>query len=221
MPAGKRFSGEWIGAAECLSCGQRVGPPRPLDSSPWRILAVTSLILNVAWGAVLFVGAELDARMLAAVERADEAAVAAVVSSRAAAATPPARPPPNPGPLEPLTQWPVGLGILKVGESEFLVDRRVIEVALRRQTDVIHRARIVPDSEDGKIKGIRLLGVRPGSLLARLGLENGDRVESIDGIDLSTPDRALQAYERLGISDDVSVTVSRRGSRMKIEYHML
>jgi hypothetical protein len=56
--------------------------------------------------------------------------------TRADAAPPIVAPAP---PVEP--QWPVGLGILKLGETEFLVDHRVIDVVLEEQAAIMRRPR--------------------------------------------------------------------------------
>ena len=69
--------------------------------------------------------------------------------------------------------------------------------------------------------GVRLFGVRPDSLPGRLGIENGDLLQSVNGIDISAPERALQAYASLRTSKEVSVVVSRHGSRMRLEYYVI
>jgi len=48
-------------------------------------------------------------------------------------------------------------------------------------------ARVVPEKEGDKVVGIRLFGIRQDSLLGTLGLENGDRLSSINGFEMSDP----------------------------------
>ncbi len=134
---------------------------------------------------------------------------------------PPAETPPGPQPPPTAPAWPVALGILKVSETEFLVDRRVVDVALEGQADLTRTVRIVPESEGGKVIGIRLFGVRPGTLLYLIGFQNGDRLESVNGLDVGTPEHALEAYARLRTARDVSVILNRRGSPTRLDYHLL
>lgn len=108
--------------------------------------------------------------------------------------------------------------IQKVSDSEFNVDRGVVDKILENQAELMKSARIVPEQKDGKVVGIRLFGVRPDTLLGTLGLQNGDRLESINGFDMGSPEKALEAYARLRTASNMSVKVNRRGQAMTIEY---
>jgi general secretion pathway protein C len=81
-------------------------------------------------------------------------------------------------------------------------------------------ARIVPETENGKTVGIRLFGVRSDSLLGLIGVENGDRLEKINGLDVASPERALEAYAKLRVADNLTVQVNRRGSPTNLEFHI-
>ena len=87
--------------------------------------------------------------------------------------------------------------IQKISETEFQVDRSVVDKILENQAQLMRSARIVPEQKDGKIVGIRLFGIRPDTLLGTLGLQNGDRLEQINGFDMASPEKALEAYARL------------------------
>src|SRR5262249_22235444 len=49
------------------------------------------------------------------------------------------------------------------------------------------RLMMVPDQEDGHAMDVRLIGIRPKSLLGLLGLQNGDHLEAINGYPIATP----------------------------------
>lgn len=108
--------------------------------------------------------------------------------------------------------------IQKVSDSEFNVDRGVVDKILENQAELMKSARIVPEQKDGQVVGIRLFGVRPDTLLGTLGLQNGDRLESINGFEMGSPEKALEAYARLRTASNMSVKVNRRGQSMTIEY---
>lgn len=108
--------------------------------------------------------------------------------------------------------------IQKVSETEFNVDRAVIDNILENQAQLMRSARIVPEQKDGKTVGIRLFGIRPDTLLGTLGMQNGDRLEKINGFDMSSPEKALEAYARLRTATSLTVQVTRRGKPMTIEY---
>ncbi len=111
-------------------------------------------------------------------------------------------------------------GIQKIGPSEFNVDRAVVDKILENQADLMRQARIVPEQENGKVVGIRLYGVRPDTLLGTLGMENGDRLEKINGFDMASPEKALEAYARLRTADHLTVSVNRRGQPQNIDFNI-
>jgi len=60
-----------------------------------------------------------------------------------------------------------------------------------------------------KVVGLRLSGIRPGSLLSVLGLQNGDRLESINGFRVASPAQALDAYVHLRTAPQLRVQLRR------------
>jgi general secretion pathway protein C len=135
-----------------------------------------------------------------------------------------APPPPPPAAIAAGGANPVGAdiqkGIQKMSPNEFNVDRGVVDKILENQAELMRQARIVPEQENGKIVGIRLFGVRPDTLLGTLGMENGDRLEKINGFDMTSPEKALEAYARLRTSDHLTVSVNRRGQEMNLDYNI-
>ncbi|OQX68904.1 MAG: hypothetical protein B6A08_07915 [Sorangiineae bacterium NIC37A_2] len=101
--------------------------------------------------------------------------------------------------------------IKRISETELEVDRSAVDKILENQAELMKSARIVPEQKDGKVVGIRLFGVRPDTLLGQLGLANGDRLESINGFDMGSPEKALEAYARLRTAESLTVKVNRRG----------
>jgi len=108
--------------------------------------------------------------------------------------------------------------IQKVSDTEFHVDRAVVDNILENQAQLMRTARIVPEQKDGKVVGIRLFGIRPDTLLGKLGLQNGDRLEQINGFDMASPEKALEAYARLRTADSLAVKVTRRGAPVTIDF---
>jgi general secretion pathway protein C len=114
----------------------------------------------------------------------------------------------------------IAKGIQKVSATEFKVDRGVVDKILENQADLMRQARIVPEQENGKMVGIRLFGVRPDTLLGVLGMENGDRLQTINGFDMTSPEKALEAYARLRTADHLTVQVNRKGQNTNLDYNI-
>ncbi len=119
----------------------------------------------------------------------------------------------GPGALDPA----IAKGIQKVSSTEFNVDRGVVDKILENQADLMRQARIVPEQENGKTVGIRMFGIRPETLLGTLGMENGDRLQTINGFDMASPEKALEAYARLRTADHLTVQVNRKGANMNLD----
>jgi len=111
-------------------------------------------------------------------------------------------------------------GIQRVSATEFNIDRGIVDKILENQAELMKQARIVPEQENGKVVGIRLFGVRNDTLLGVLGMENGDRLQSINGFDMTSPEKALEAYARLRTADHMTVSVNRKGSNMNLDYNV-
>ncbi len=94
---------------------------------------------------------------------------------------------------------------------------RVVDVRradLEEMAAVAGSARMVPALTDGVPSGIKVYAIRPGSLLATIGLENGDTLRAIDDVPLTSPDAALEVYRPL--SDHFDLDVRRRGLDVRI-----
>ena len=110
--------------------------------------------------------------------------------------------------------------IHKVSETEFNVDRSVVDSILENQAQLMRSARIVPEQKDGKTVGIRLFGIRPDTLLGSLGLQNGDRLESINGFDVANPEKALEAFAHLRTASALQVHLNRRGKDTNLQINI-
>jgi general secretion pathway protein C len=111
-------------------------------------------------------------------------------------------------------------GIQRIGPNEFNVDRGVVDKILENQAELMRQARIVPEQENGKVVGIRLFGVRNDTLLGTLGMENGDRLEKINGFDMTSPEKALEAYARLRTADHLTISLNRKGAEQNLDYNI-
>ena len=122
----------------------------------------------------------------------------------------------GPGAVDP----DIAKGVRRVSATEFDVDRGVVDKILENQAELMRQARIVPEQENGKMVGIRLFGVRPDTLLGVLGMSNGDRLQTINGFDMTSPEKALEAYARLRTADHLTVQVNRGGQNMNLDYNI-
>ena len=103
-------------------------------------------------------------------------------------------------------------GIERVSANEFNIHRQTVDRILGEPGGAhAHHADHAPRGGRARVTGVQLFGVRRNTLLGRLGMQNGDVLNRINGLDIASPDRALEAYSRLRTSDHLQVSVTRNG----------
>jgi len=110
--------------------------------------------------------------------------------------------------------------IRRISATEIEVNRSFVDKLLENQGDLMKAARIVPEQEGGKTVGLRVSGVRPNTLLGLLGIESGDRLEKINGFDMSSPEKALEVYAKIRTAQNLTVAVNRGGKPTNLEIHI-
>ncbi len=111
-------------------------------------------------------------------------------------------------------------GITRVSDTRFAIERSLVDKLLSNQAELMRAARIIPHQRGGRVVGVKLYGIRRGSLLSRLGLQNGDLLRTINGFDMSSPDKALEAYTKLRTASNLTVAIERRGQSMTLDYEI-
>jgi len=84
----------------------------------------------------------------------------------------------------------------------------VVSQNLTKLTDVI---RPTPYFVNGQQSGYRVYPGRNRQQFSALGLRPGDLIKDIDGQSLTDPTQAMQIFQSLGTSEQVTVTVERNG----------
>ncbi|MGB5721593.1 MAG: type II secretion system protein GspC [Woeseiaceae bacterium] len=84
----------------------------------------------------------------------------------------------------------------------------VVSQNLTKLSDVI---RPTPYFVNGQQSGYRVYPGRDRQQFSALGLRPGDLIKDIDGQSLTDPTQAMQIFQALGTSDQVTVTVERNG----------
>lgn len=102
-----------------------------------------------------------------------------------------------------------------LGGRHYIVDRAALAGLLDGPTR--HGLRILPSVRDGQAQGLKIYGLRPGSLPNRLGLKNGDLVVAINGARLASMHEAQTVARQLPTADRIAVDLVRKGEPLRIE----
>jgi general secretion pathway protein C len=108
--------------------------------------------------------------------------------------------------------------IVKTGPNEFQIERSAVDRILEAQQELM-KARLMPEKEGDRVVGLKIFGIKPESVLGMLGIQNGDRLETINGFPFGDPEKMLEAYARLRTgADRLSLHLTRAGKPMNVDY---
>jgi len=112
-------------------------------------------------------------------------------------------------------------GVREVAPNSYLVERDTVSESLASLSNMMKDIRVVPSFDDAKEpNGYRVASIRFGSLLDKLGVKRGDIVQTINGLPISDPDRAYQAYQQFKEETSVQVEVLRGGKPITLSYEI-
>ncbi len=105
-------------------------------------------------------------------------------------------------------------------EERVRVQQSEIESAVKNVNQLMKQVRIRPHFTNGKADGLRLTGIRSGSIFSRMGLRSGDILVGVDGERIQSVDDALKFYKSLKSASNVKLTVKRGGREKTIDYQV-
>ncbi|HZL20075.1 MAG TPA: type II secretion system protein GspC [Polyangia bacterium] len=137
------------------------------------------------------------------------------------------RPTPPPGAPAPVAAAPadpfaaeLDRGIRKTGAYSYEVQHSTLDALLGNMGALSRAARIVPEMRDGKSIGFRLFSIKPDGPFGKIGLQNGDVISAINGLEMNSPDKALEVYTKLKTANHLSVGLERNGQKITEDYNI-
>lgn len=114
-------------------------------------------------------------------------------------------------------------GIRVVSPTSRIATRHAVEVFARHKELLLSDVTGEAVTKDGKITGLRLFGIAPGTVAAAIGLENGDQVLAVNGKPLFDDQDWRLVFVRLGEaleSNELELDVIRKGQPTKLQVHI-
>lgn len=102
-------------------------------------------------------------------------------------------------------------GIRVIDDEHVIMERGELNKALGNMNQLLMEARAIPYRKNGEMLGFKILGIKPGSLYDRLGVKNGDVVQSINGLNIKSPADAMKLYNQISSSNLFNVDLIRGG----------
>lgn len=111
-------------------------------------------------------------------------------------------------------------GIRNLGNNRWAVPRDEVEKARGNLNQLLKSARMEPQIINGQTVGFTVKMVRPKSLLAQLGLRRGDTVTRVNGVELNSPEKALQIFQQLREAKRLTVDLKRGNENLTYDYEV-
>src|SRR5207245_7551480 len=108
--------------------------------------------------------------------------------------------------------------IRKTADDKFVIDRREMEKTVANLNEVFTQARAVPYFEDGKTVGFRVFAIKPGSVFEKIGLQNGDIINRVNGVELTDPTKAITLFTELQNEGHIAVDLQRNKAAKSFSY---
>jgi general secretion pathway protein C len=110
--------------------------------------------------------------------------------------------------------------IRQTSPTAFVVDRRELAGAVDDMSGLMTQLRAVAEVQDGRPAGFRLFRMQDDSIFRRLGLQNGDVVQRVNGQAVSDPANLLAFLQRLRTEPRVALDIRRGTERHTMVYDL-
>jgi general secretion pathway protein C len=110
--------------------------------------------------------------------------------------------------------------VRKVGDNNYVMDRREVEGVLQDFNKLLTQIRVVPHFSNGKPDGFKVFNIRPNSLFMKLGMVNGDIIKRVNGLDITGPEQALQMFQQLRDESRITLDLERFRKNLTLQYEV-
>lgn len=109
--------------------------------------------------------------------------------------------------------------VRKISDTEYEVDRQLVR-DLVTGTAKAGGVRPIPMMKGNEVQGIRMLGVKNGSVAAALGIKSNDVIQAIDGEQIKNVQQLLDLYAKLDQVNGVELTGTRAGKPLALSLRL-
>lgn len=111
-------------------------------------------------------------------------------------------------------------GIKKLSATEFELEKTFLDKELADTGKLASQASIAPNYDATGVKraGIKMMGIRSGSVFQQLGIQSNDVVKKIGGTPVQNQAHALDLLNKLKGKSSASIEVERKGASKVLKY---
>jgi general secretion pathway protein C len=101
-----------------------------------------------------------------------------------------------------------------------VIDRREVESAMNDLPKLLTQARAVPNMVNGTLNGFRIDYMAPASFYEKIGVQTGDVLQRVNGVDIRDPSTILSLLQQLKNEQVVKLDIVRNDQRSSITYEL-
>jgi general secretion pathway protein C len=105
--------------------------------------------------------------------------------------------------------------VKQVGDTDFELKSDDVKKLTGNLPELLQQARAIPVPG-----GFKVLDIQPGSIYERLGIKPNDIINGVNGEVIDTPAKAMDAYNGLRNSPNISLQIERNGQRQNLNYNI-
>lgn len=101
-----------------------------------------------------------------------------------------------------------------------VVDRREVEQAMSDLPKLMTQARAVPNMVNGSLNGFRIDYIAPASFYEKIGIQSGDVLQRVNGVDIRDPSTMFNLLQQLKNERTVKLDMVRNNQRSTMTYEL-
>jgi general secretion pathway protein C len=113
-----------------------------------------------------------------------------------------------------------GTDVARINTETWKVKREKLLENFANVDSLSSEATVTPYVVQGQQLGFRLSQLRAGGVLQQMGLQEGDVLQNVNGLNIHTPQEALQAYQLLQNESTVLLSILRNNSLATLTYEL-
>jgi len=108
----------------------------------------------------------------------------------------------------------------RISNTKYRLDRATITDTLGNLTQFMSGLNVKPYFVSGEPAGFHISRIKPGSLISKMGLRNGDIIKTINNMTISDPQQAIEVYQQLQNESSLTIEIQRRGRKKVYNYEI-
>jgi len=111
-------------------------------------------------------------------------------------------------------------GVRSAAQNRWVLDKREVTGALENISQLLTQARLIPNFSAGKPDGFKIVNIIPKSFYEKIGLQNGDVLQQINGVEIKDPQSFLVVFQQLREENNFSLDLMRSNSKETFQYEI-